>query len=139
MTSLFTQSHKPLTTTCIYFPSPDNPYNKAPNYRTLLGAGLRPRGTTPLDIYTVYCGSLRPDKKNKFHRIFLKLFFHHEIVRFDRLRASDSAARTDLGYIEGAELSFRHDFGTQIWLLVGNFGLGNEEVRALRSSTQSFR
>ena len=50
MTSLFTQSHKPLTTTCIYFPSPDNPYNKAPNYRTLLGAGLRPRGTTPLEI-----------------------------------------------------------------------------------------
>ena len=82
---------------------------------------------------------MRPDKKNKFHRIFLKLFLHHDIVEFDRFRTSFSAYLADLGYIEGAELSFRHDFWAQIWLLVGNVGLGNEEVRALRSSTQSFR
>ena len=82
---------------------------------------------------------MRPDLKIHFHRIFLKLFLHHDIVEFDRFRTSFSAYLADLGYIEGAELSDRHDFGTQIWLLVGNFGLGNQKVRALRSSTQSFR
>ena len=87
----------------------------------------------------VYCASLRPDIKKQYFQKFLKLFLHHAIVEFDRFRTSYSAAQTDLGYIEGAKLSFRHDFGTQIWLLVGNFGLGNKEVRALRSSTQSFR
>ena len=89
-------------------------------------------------IYTVYCGSLRPDLKIHFHRIFLKLFLHHDIVEFDRFRTSFSAYLADLGYIEGAELSFRHDFWIQIWFLAGNFGLGNKEVRALRPSTQSF-
>ena len=54
---------------------------------------------------------MKPDYKKHFHRIFLKLFLHQDIVEFDRFHTSFSAAQPDLGYVGGAKVPDIHDFG----------------------------